>query len=109
MTLSLHKSASRIRAQRDRLLALQSRVRQQISDADCLIATLEEYCRENPDDCACAANDPNWQQQLTRQREDLAAMHLAIREKLKKYTMRGHKTAIPRSQDITLAKCELTI
>ena len=88
MTIKVHKSASRIRARRDRLLALQSRVRQQISDADCLITTLEEYCRENPEDCACAANDPNWQQQLTRQREDLAAMLLAIREKLKKFEAR---------------------
>jgi hypothetical protein len=85
MTLKVHKSASRIRARRARLLALQPRVQQQINDADCLIAMLEEYCRENPDDCACAANEPTWQQQLSRQREDLVAMLLAIREKLKKY------------------------
>src|SRR5947207_14405776 len=94
MALKVHRSANRIRARRARLLALQSRVQKQISDADCLIATLEEYCRENPEDCECAANDPSWQQQLARQREALAAMLLAIREKLKKMTP-VQKTFIP--------------
>jgi phage shock protein A len=83
MTLKVHQSAAQIRNQRARLLALQLRFERQIADADCLIATLEEYCRENPDDCACAANDPAWQHQLARQREDLAAMLLAVRQKLK--------------------------
>ena len=86
MTLKVHKSAARIRNQRARLLALQTRVERQLSDADCLITTLEEYCRENPDDCACAANDPAWQRQLARQREDLAAMLLAVRQRLKKFS-----------------------
>src|SRR5436190_549866 len=85
MTLKVHKSAARIRNQPARLLALQTRVERQLSDVDCLITTLEEYCRENPEDCACAANDPNWQHQLARQREDLTAMSLAIRQKLKKF------------------------
>ena len=83
MTVKVHKPVRRTRSRRARLLALKLRVQQQISDGDCLIATLEEYCRENPDDCAYAANDPTWQQQLARQREDLAAMLLAVREKLK--------------------------
>jgi hypothetical protein len=94
MGVKVHKPAHRKRERRARLLALQGRVQQQMTDADCLIETLEEYCRENPDDCACAANDPNWQQQLIRQREDLTAMLLAIREKLKKVA-RKHKTDIP--------------
>jgi len=83
MDLKVQKSAARIRNRRARLLALQSRVEWQISDADCLITTLEEYCREHPEDCACAANDPTWQEQIARQREDLGGMLLAIREKLK--------------------------
>ncbi len=85
MQLKVHKSAACSHARRARLLALESRVKRQLSEADCLIETLEEYCRENPADCACAANDPSWRQQLIRQRETLAAMQLAIREKLKKY------------------------
>jgi hypothetical protein len=85
MTLKVHKSAERIRRQKARLLALQARIERQLNDADCLIMTLEEYCRENPDDCACAANDPAWQKQLTQQREDLGAMLLAVRQKLKKF------------------------
>ena len=85
MTLKVYKSAAQIRSQSDRLLALKARIERQVADADCLITTLEEYCRENPDDCACAANDPMWQHQLTRQREDLAAMLLAVREKLRKH------------------------
>src|SRR3954470_332693 len=84
MPVKVHRPATRKHARRARLLALKSRVQQQITDADCLIATLEEYCRENPDDCACAANDPTWQEQLAQQRDDLAAMLLAIREKVKK-------------------------
>src|SRR6476660_539545 len=89
MTIKVHKSAARIRNQRARLLALQSRVERQLSDADCLITTLEEYCRENPEDCACAANDPAWEQQLARQREGLAGMLLAIRQKLKKFSAKA--------------------
>jgi hypothetical protein len=65
------------------LANLHDRIRQQINDADCLLATIDEYCRENPDDCACAASDPNWRDQIVRQREDLAAMLTAVREKLK--------------------------
>jgi hypothetical protein len=85
IVLKVYKTNVRHRSRRDRLFSLQSRVRHHIIEADCLIETLEEYCRENPDDCARAANDPSWQQQLVRQREDLSAMLLAIREKLKKY------------------------
>ena len=88
MALKVHKSAARIRARRARLLALHSRIQQQISDADCLIATLEEYCRENPNDCACAANDPSWREQIARQRESLSAMRMAVSERLKKYEAR---------------------
>lgn len=80
MTLKVHRSAARVRRRRDRLTALQNRIRQQISDADCLLATIDDYCRENPEDCACAGNDPNWREQIVRQREDLAAMLIAIRE-----------------------------
>jgi hypothetical protein len=83
MTLKVHKSAIQIRKRRARLLALQSRLQRQLSDADCLLVTLEEYCRENSDDCACAANDPIWQYQLARQREDMAAMLLDIRQRLR--------------------------
>jgi hypothetical protein len=83
MTLKIHKSAATVRQKNARLTALQDRIRQQINDADCLLATLDEYCRENPDDCACAANDPNWREQINRQRDDLVAMLLAVREKLK--------------------------
>jgi hypothetical protein len=85
MTLKVHKSAAQIRRHRGRLLTLKTRLERQLADADCLITTLEEYCRENPDDCACAANDPAWQHQLARQREDLAAMLLAVLEKLRKH------------------------
>jgi hypothetical protein len=83
MALKVHKSAAHVKRRRSRLTTLHDRIRQQINDADCLLTTLDEYCRENPDDCACAANDPNWREQIVRQREDLAAMLLAIREKLK--------------------------
>ncbi len=85
MTLKVHTSAARISSHRRRLLTLESRIQQEINDADCLLETLVDYCRENPDDCACAGNDPSWQEQLVRQREDLSAMLLATREKLKKY------------------------
>ena len=83
MKVKVHKSAAQLRRRKARLIALQERVRQQINDADCLIETLDDYCRENPDDCSCAANDPTWREQLVRQREDLRAMLKAIREKLK--------------------------
>jgi hypothetical protein len=83
MTLKVHNSAAHVRRRHARLTALQDRIRQQINDADCLLETFDEYCRENPDDCACAANDPNWREQISRQREDLSAMLHAIREKLK--------------------------
>ena len=88
MALKVHKSAARLRARRARLLALHSRIGRQISDADCLIATLEDYCRENPDDCACAANDQSWREQIARQREHLSAMRMAVSERLKKYEAR---------------------
>jgi hypothetical protein len=81
--LKVHKSAAHERWRKSRLTALQLRLKKQINDADCLLATIDDYCRENPDDCACAGNDPNWREQIVRQREDLAAMLLAIREKLK--------------------------
>lgn len=82
MALAVHKSATHVRRRRARLTALHDRIRQQINDADCLLETLDEYCRENPDDCACAANDPNWRDQIIRQRESLQAMLAAVREKL---------------------------
>ena len=43
--------------------------------------TLQDYCRDNPDEKPCAANDPAWLQQLARQREELGALLGAIREK----------------------------
>jgi hypothetical protein len=66
------------------LLALKLRLEQQVNDADCLLETLQDYCKENPDDCACAGNDPSWQEQLIRQREELTALLTAVREKLRK-------------------------
>jgi hypothetical protein len=83
MALKVHSSVARVKRRRERVETLHTRLRQQISDAECLLATLDEYCRENPDDCECAANDPNWRDQIVRQRDDLAAMLLAVREKLK--------------------------
>jgi hypothetical protein len=84
MSLKVHQSADRIRVRRERLLALQLRIQQQINDADCLLETLQDYCTENPDDCACAGNDPSWQEQLIRQREELTSLRTAVREKLRK-------------------------
>jgi len=81
--MKLHSSAVRLRTRRARLLKLEERVQQQIRDADCLLATIEDYCRENPEDCRCAATDPAWPKQVERQREDLVAMLLAVRERLK--------------------------
>ena len=83
MALKVHKSAAHVRRRRARLTALRDRIRQQINDADCLLNTLEEYCRENPDDCNCASNDPNWRDQIVRQREGLQAMLIAVGEKLR--------------------------
>ncbi len=83
MKLKVHESAERVRRRQARLATLRDSIRKQINDADCLLATLDEYCRENPDDCACAANDPTWREQIVRQRDDLAAMLMAVREKLK--------------------------
>lgn len=51
MTLGLHRSAARLRARQARLVALKARIQQQITDADCLIEAIDEYCDENPDDC----------------------------------------------------------
>jgi hypothetical protein len=82
MTLKIHRSALRGECQQARLAKLHDRLRQQINDADCLLCALEEYCRENPDDCACVANDPSWREQIIRQREDLTAMLQAVRERL---------------------------
>jgi hypothetical protein len=81
MALKLHASGAD-RRRHARLTALYDRVRQQITDADCLLKALDEYCRKNPDDCACVASDPNWRAQIARKYEDLAALLLAIREKL---------------------------
>jgi hypothetical protein len=83
MTLNIHGSAAHVQRRRDRLTRLHDRIRQQISDAECLVATLDEYCRENPDDCACVGSDPNWREQIIRQREDLTAMLLAVRERVR--------------------------
>jgi hypothetical protein len=83
MTLKIHRSATYMERHHSRLTQLHDRLRQQINDADCLLTTLDEYCRENPEDCACVANDPNWREQIIRQREDLTAMLLAVGERLK--------------------------
>lgn len=83
MTIKIHQSVAHLQRHRDRLIRLHERLQQQINDADCLLTTIDEYCRENPDDCACVANDPNWREQITRQREDLTAMLLAVRDRLK--------------------------
>jgi len=82
MGLKVHRSGSQVRARRDRLTSLRERIQKQINDADCLLAAIDEYCRENPDDCACVASDPNWREQIVRQHEELAAMLMAIREKI---------------------------
>jgi hypothetical protein len=83
MELKAPRSAERAERRLARLRTLDERVRRQIADAECLLASLEDYCRENPDDCDCAANDPGWREQLGRQRDDLKAMQSAVREKLK--------------------------
>ena len=83
MKLKVQRSEDRVRQRHARLTTLRDSIRKQISDADCLLATLDEYCRENPEDCACAANDPTWRAQIVRQRDDLSAMLMAVREKLK--------------------------
>jgi hypothetical protein len=83
MALEAQSAAARVKRRRERLTTLHDRIRQQINDADCLLGTIDEYCRENPDDCACAANDPTWREQIIRQREDLATVLMAIREKLR--------------------------
>lgn len=83
MALKVHPSAKHLRNRKRRLTLLQERIQQQLVDTECLIKTLEDYCRENPDDCACAANDPNWRDQLVRQRKQLRVMLRAVREKSK--------------------------
>ena len=83
MTLKIHRSIADVERRQARLVRLHDRIQQQINDAECLLATLDEYCRENPDDCACVANDPNWREQISRQREDLTGMLLAVRARLK--------------------------
>jgi hypothetical protein len=83
MTLNIHHSAAHTERQHARLTSLHERLRQQIKDADCLLTTIDEYCREHPDDCACVASDSNWREEIIRQREDLGAMLLAVRERLK--------------------------
>jgi hypothetical protein len=88
MAISLHHSTKRLRARRARLEDLRSRIQQQITHTDCLIEAIEEYCRENPDDCPCAANDPSWREQVVGQREHLAGMLLAVCEKLRKVKLK---------------------
>ena len=85
---SVHNSAIIVRRRSERLSRLEVRVQKQIADADCLLAALEDYCRENPDDPPCVANDPTWTRQLGRHREDLAAMLLAIQEKIQHPSVR---------------------
>lgn len=80
--LMLRKSAAHLEKRRARLSMLEARVKQQINAPDYLMATLRYYCRENRDAEPCVANDPAWTEQLGRQREDLAALLLAIREKI---------------------------
>jgi hypothetical protein len=82
MRVVQHKNPMAVGNRKRRLTALQQRVRQQISDANCLITMLDEYCREHPDDAPCAANDPAWREQTIRQREELQAMLLAIGQRL---------------------------
>ena len=83
MTLKVHHSADYTRRRRTRLLKLEERLRQQINDADGLLETLDDYCRENPHEKPCVADDPGWREQIVRQREDLHAMLTAVKEKLK--------------------------
>ena len=86
MVIAIQKSGSRLARHRERLLVLKQRVEQQMKDSEFLIAALDDYCKECPDDPPCASNDPAWRQQLTRQHENLAAMRLGIRERLKQLT-----------------------
>jgi hypothetical protein len=65
-----------------RLVALQSKIKRQIVDAECLLEALEDYCRENPDEKPCAANDPSWSSQVAAQRNELTAMLDAVGEKI---------------------------
>jgi hypothetical protein len=65
-----------------RLVALQTKIRRQIIDAECLMEALEDYCRENPDEEPCAANDPSWPLQVAAQRNELRAMLDAIGERI---------------------------
>ena len=80
MKVKAQRSEDRVWRRQSRLATLRDNLRKQINDADCLLATLDEYCRENPDDCACVANDPTWREQIARQRDDLSAMLMAVRE-----------------------------
>jgi hypothetical protein len=83
MVIAIHKSATRLARHRERLLVLKQRVEQQMKDSEFLISALDDYCKECPIP-PCASNDPAWRQQLTRQHENLAAMRLGIRERLKR-------------------------
>jgi hypothetical protein len=83
MKIGLHRSAKHLRARESRLEKLKTRVQQQLKDADCLLEAIDDYCREHPDDCSCAANDPNWREQIVRQRDGLSAMLQAVNEKLR--------------------------
>jgi hypothetical protein len=83
MKLKVHQSAERIKRHRQRLTTLRDRIREQINDADFLLATLDDYCRENPSDKPCAGNDPGWRRQIVSQKEQLEAMLSAVNEKLK--------------------------
>ena len=67
---------------RERLLTLNARIERQLCETDLLLADLHEYCRENPNDEPCIADDDAWIRQLERQRETLQAMLDAIKEKL---------------------------
>lgn len=83
MQVRVDHSAKRLRSHHARLLKLQQRIRQQINDADCLIESLDDYCRENPRDKPCVADDPGWREQIVTQRERLQAMLAAVCAKLK--------------------------
>jgi hypothetical protein len=87
MALKVHRSTNRIRRRHSRLQNLEERIRQQINDTDCLLETLEDYCRENPHEKPCVADNPGWREQIMRQREELQAMLAAVRDRLGRHPL----------------------
>jgi hypothetical protein len=87
MDLRLHKPATHLQKRLRRLTALAARVKDQINDAECVMAALEDYCRENPDTEPCVANDPAWARQLDRQLQDFTALHLAVQARIRRLSV----------------------